>query len=198
MRYIYDNKKDIIEFTDLNEAFIYVNEKEVEVDENIYIRDMMLDNGMEYTPNIVKKYEYDVKLLKLDDYSEAGVIKKLKDIKLAEISKYDTSSNVNSFYLNGIKVWLDKDTRVGLMNSTQITKSLGKETTVLWLGTIELEINCDKAIQLLSALEMYALECFNVTASHTKNVMSMNSIEDIYNYDYKKGYPEKLKLDTTV
>ena len=84
------------------------------------------------------------------------------------------------------------------MNSTQITKNIGRLKTTLWLGITELEINCDKAIQLLSALEIYALDCFNVTAAHTKNVMSMNSIEDIYNYDYKKGYPEKLNLSTTV
>ena len=198
MKNIYDSKKGVVELTDLNEAFIYVNEREIEVDENEGMKEMILNAGVDYEPKYVKKYEYDVELIKLDDYSEAGALEKVRSMKLAEISAYDRSSNVNSFYLNGIKVWLDKDTRVGLMNSTQITKNIGRETTTLWLGTMELEINCDTAIRLLSELEIYALDCFNVTAAHTKNVMAMNSIEDIYNYNYKKGYPEKLNLSTTV
>ena len=198
MKNIYDSKKGVVELTDLNEAFIYVNEREIEVDENEGMKEMILNAGGDYEPKYVKKYEYDVELIKLDDYSEAGALEKVRSMKLAEISAYDRSSNVNSFYLKGIKAWLDKDTRVGLMNSTQITKNIGRLKTTLWLGITELEINCDKAIQLLSALEIYALDCFNVTAAHTKNVMSMNSIEDIYNYDYKKGYPEKLNLSTTV
>ena len=56
-------------------------------------------------------------------------------------------------------------------------------------------MDCDKAIQLLSALEMYALECFNVTAAHKKAVIELTDIEDVLAYDYKTGYPEKLKME---
>ena len=55
-------------------------------------------------------------------------------------------------------------------------------------------VDCDKAIQLLSALEMYALECFNVTASHKQAVSELTSIEDVEVYDYKKGYPKMLEM----
>ena len=112
-----------------------------------------------------------------------------------EIDKYDTSSAVNGFVLNGQRVWLDKGTRVGLMNSTTIAKVAGNETTTLWLGDNRLEVDCDKAIQLLSALEMYALECFNVTAAHKKSVSELDNIEEVLTYDYKSGYPEKLKME---
>ena len=117
-------------------------------------------------------------------------------MKLAKIDEYDTSDNVNVFYLNGMKVWLDKDTRVGLMNSTNIAKNSNKETTTLWLGSNKLVINCDLAIKLLSQLEMYALECFNITAAHKKEVSEMTDIEKIYNYNYKVGYPEPLVMNT--
>ena len=119
----------------------------------------------------------------------------MKKAMLAYIEKYDASSSVNSFLLNGMEVWLDKATRVGLMNSTTIAKSMGQKTTTLWLGSYQLEVDCDKAIQLLSALEMYALECFNVTAAHKKAVSSIESIEDILTYNYKSGYPDKLKME---
>lgn len=119
----------------------------------------------------------------------------MKKAMLAYIEKYDASSSVNSFLLNGMDVWLDKVTRMGLMNSTTIAKAAGLDETTLWLGNIELVVDCDKAIQLLSALEIYALECFNVTASHKAAVNKLDNIDAVLTYDYREGYPEKLKME---
>lgn len=113
---------------------------------------------------------------------------------IKEINAYDVSPSVNGFKLNDALVWLDKDTRVGLMNSTTIQKAAGLEETVLWLGETPLRINCDLAIQLLSALELYALECFNKTAEHRKNVLALETIDEILAYDYTQGYPEMLNM----
>lgn len=117
-----------------------------------------------------------------------------KRAKIAEITAYDTSSSVNGFMLNGLLVWLDKATRVGLMNSTNIAKAAGQQTTTLWLKGIKLVVDCDKAIQLLSALEMYALECFNVTASHKAAVGELKTIGEVEAYDYKTSYPKMLEM----
>ena len=114
--------------------------------------------------------------------------------KIAEIEQYDTSSSVNGFMLNGLLVWLDKATRVGLMNSTTIAKNMGQENTTLWFGTVKIVVKCDQAIQLLSALEMYALDCFNVTASHKQAVSELATIEEVEAYDYKSGYPKMLEM----
>ena len=113
---------------------------------------------------------------------------------LKQIEAYDTSSAVNGFVLNGAVVWLDYATRVGLMNSTTIAKAMGQATTTLWLGDTKLEVGCDMAIQLLSALEMYALECFNVTAAHKKAVAELTDIGEVEAYDYKEGYPKMLEM----
>ena len=118
-----------------------------------------------------------------------------KKAKIAEITAYDTSDNVNGFMLNGQIVWLDKATRVGLMNSTTIERDLGQETTELWLGEHNLIIKCDLAIQLLQQLEVYALKCFNVTATHKKEVNSLSTIEEINSYDITKDYPDKLVIN---
>ena len=125
---------------------------------------------------------------------DALKLKQAKVDKIAEIAAYDTSDNVNGFMLNGLLVWLDKATRVGLMNSTTIAKASGQQTTTLWLGGAKLVVDCDKAIQLLSALEMYALECFNVTASHKQAVSELTTIEEVEAYDYKVGYPKMLEM----
>ena len=126
--------------------------------------------------------------------SEAALTAAAQKMVLAEIEKHDTSSAVNGFILNGQRVWLDKATRVGLMNSTTIAKAMGQSTTTLWLGDMKLVVECDKAIKLLSALEMYALECFNVTAAHKKAVSEMSMVESVLGYDYTVGYPEVLKM----
>lgn len=143
------------------------------------------------------------------DYSEAAVseayaawktamanrgLARAKREVLKKIEAYDTSSAVNGFVLNGAEVWLDKAMRVGLMNSTTIAKGMGQKETTLWLGDTKIVVDCDKAIQLLSALEMYALECFNVTAAHKKAVGELTDIEEVLGYDYTKGYPAKLTM----
>lgn len=155
------------------------------------------ENGMATTEAVMRKvWVYDgVRLETGGMTSEAALTVAAQKMVLAEIEKHDTSSAVNGFVLNGQKVWLDKATRVGLMNSTTIAKAMGQPTTTLWLGDVKLVVECDKAIQLLSALEMYALECFNVTAAHKKAVAEMSTVEEVLGYDYTAGYPEILTMN---
>lgn len=115
--------------------------------------------------------------------------------KVAEINAYDTSTAVNGFKLNGNEFWLDKATRVGLMNSTKITKAAGQETTDLWMDDVKLTIPCDTVIKLLSAIELYALECFNTTARHKAEVRKLKTVEDVEKYDIKEGYPKQLEIN---
>ena len=158
------------------------------------------ENGLATTEAVGRKvWVYDgVRLETGGMTSEAALTAAAQKMVLAEIEKHDTSPSVNGFMLNGQRVWLNKDTRVGLMNSTSIAKAMGKKTTTLWFGGMQIEVNCDKAIQLLSALEMYALECFNVTAAHKKAVAELNTVEEVLGYDYTKGYPEQLKMEVSL
>ena len=128
------------------------------------------------------------------DIATGMTVEKAKDIIINRINEYDTSEDVNSFYLNGTLCWLDKDTRVGLMNSINIEKSAGRTESTLWFGTIHLTINCEVAIQFLSALELYALDCYNKTAEHKNIVSSLSDVDEIMGYDYTIGYPEKLSI----
>ena len=145
-----------------------------------------------YLMNLGEK-EYDLVSEEWQERCKA-TLEKAKKEKLAAILAYDTSSDVNGFMLNGNKVWLDKETRVGLMNSTQITRDMGQDTTTMWFDGYKLEVRCDMAIMLLSSLEMYALECFNVTAAHKKAVSELTTIEEVEAYDYKVGYPKRLDI----
>ena len=154
------------------------------------------ENGLATTEAVGRKVlVYDgVRLETGGMTSEAALTAAAQKMVLAEIEKHDTSPSVNGFMLNGLRVWLNKDTRVGLMNSTSIAKAMGKKTTTLWFGGMQIEVNCDKAIGLLSALEMYAMECFNVTAAHKAAVEKLQTVEEVLAYDYTAGYPEMLEM----
>ena len=118
----------------------------------------------------------------------------IKEEAIEQITEHDQSEDVNSFTLQGKQMWLPKETRVGLVNSITIEKNAGKKTTVLWFGGEKYELPVDTALQMLSALELYALECYNVTAAHKAAVNALESVEDVAAYDYTQGYPEKLNF----
>lgn len=161
-----------------------------------------LKTGTAYTDTVYMAEDADVELEVVTDKErrkaenavkyEGKTLAEAKEMLTEEIAAYDTSANVNGFTLNGGVVWLDKATRVGLMNSTTIAKAAGEETTTLWLGEEKIVVGCDMAIGLLSRLEMYALECFNVTARHRKEVQELTDIESVEAYDVTEGYPERL------
>ena len=196
-RQIFDTQQAQVLVCGSGRVMIALNEEQVKTTEQVPVA-MNDDGTMDYENREKTQYAYDVYWLSLPTtahHDAAAVLSAAKISMLAEITTYDSSSSVNSFLLNGMEVWLDKATRVGLMNSTTIAKSMGQEKTTLWLGSYQLEVECDKAIQLLSALEIYALECFNVTAAHKKAVSELDNIEVVLTYDYKSGYPDKLKME---
>lgn len=170
-------------------VLVLLNERKEKV-----VSNSMGDEMREAVPT--EQYVYDGCLLDTGGIaSDQALLTAAQREVLSAIETYDASDSVNAFMLNGQEVWLDKATRVGLMNSTTIAKAMGQATTTLWLGEAKLVVDCDKAIQLLSALEMYALECFNVTAAHKKAVTEMTTLEDVLGYDYTCGYPQKLTME---
>lgn len=121
-------------------------------------------------------------------------IEEVRKIKISEIQIFDKSTNINSFDLLGKSMWLDKSTRVGLFNSISIEKNAGKSDTVLWYDAIKYIIPISDALSMLNEIEMYALNCYNVTQSHIAAVRALQTIDEIENYDYTIGYPAKLRF----
>lgn len=116
----------------------------------------------------------------------------LKNLKISQITEYDQSDAVNQFLLGGKRMWLDKDTRVGLVNSITIEQTAGKETTVLWYDAMKYVIPIPLALQMLAALELYALDSYNATQEHIAAVKALATKEEVEAYDYTSGYPDKL------
>lgn len=120
---------------------------------------------------------------------------KQKQHKINDILKYDSSPEVNGFYLNNELVWLSKDMRVGLVNSTTIEKNAGIQETTLWFEGRSLVIGVNDVLEMLSVLEIYAKQCYNKTQEHIAEVNDLEDVKDVDDYDYTVGYPEKLHFN---
>lgn len=107
---------------------------------------------------------------------------------------YDSSKEVNQFYINDIPMWLDKVTRAGLMLRFQAEQASGKTETILWHNGMQFPLTLDTAFQMLYALEIYASECYDNTQKHLGIVSNLSTIEEVESYDYTTGYPDKLRF----
>lgn len=178
-------RKDIYELNSINEELNFA-------------QDILSDYMYNPDSEKIKVYEEVTKWINWQLDIWAGVnIESAKARMIQEITDYDSSSAVNQFYLGKLPLWLSKETRIGLVNSITIEQkaqeAAGVEVpmTTLWYNNFKVELPCESALQMLSALELYALQCYNVTAGHKSAVEALDNVEDILNYDYTAGYPEK-------
>lgn len=129
---------------------------------------------------------------------EAVLLERAKSRKIDEINKYDSSKEVNICYiktpLDTIPYWANKTERSSLKSAIQDCIAMGRETYRLDLREVgvSVDIACNKLLSMLSALEVYAIDCYNKTTDHIFAVNNLTTVEEIEAYDYRVGYPEKL------
>lgn len=121
-------------------------------------------------------------------------VEAVREGKIAEINRYDASESVNSFTIGGSPMWLDKSTRVGLMNSINIEKAAGRGKTNLWYNGRSFSLHIEQAIGMLNALELYALDCYNATQRHIAAINAMTTKEEVEAYNFTDNYPDKLNF----
>lgn len=108
-----------------------------------------------------------------------------------KLEMYDKSDAVNSFIYKGNKYWLDKQQRSCM--KTVAESGLSEIEIVMGEHTVTLPAEFVK--QFILDLEAYAYKCYVVTAKHHQNIKSLTNLEDIINYDYTVGYPDKIILE---
>lgn len=146
----------------------------------------------------VKEYKTFVKWVRLELAKAMGGMDALETAKaqmLLEIDAYDQSAEVNGFYLNGQKVWLDFELRDRVYQGNERLQRIGRTGTTLWLGNQCYNLSIEQAQNIISHIEAYAKDCYNVTAQHKAAVEKIQTVEEVLAYDYKKGYPEQLKME---
>ena len=123
-----------------------------------------------------------------------ATIEETRAQKLDELRLFDSSEAVNQFSINGVLGWLNKSTRVGLMNSINIEKEAGRSETSIWIGDTKFVLSIERAIDILQQLELYALASYDTTQRHTKAIQQLETKEEIEAYNFKTGYPGKLSF----
>lgn len=157
------------------------------------VGDSMGDETREAVPT--EQYVYDGCLLDTGGMaSEQALLAAAKREVLSAISTYDASDCVNTLVVNGQRVWLDKATRVGLMNGVGVAKACGLERMSLWIDGREYVMDVERLEELLVKVEVYAMECYNVTAGHRRAVDGLTTLEAVLGYDFKAGYPKMVSV----
>lgn len=132
--------------------------------------------------------------------TEEELLAQAQEGMLNQIRSYDASEAVNECYIiyDGMELsyWADKGTRNDLKAAVQDCIAVGRTSYRLDLRElgISLQLPCEQLLQMLSALEVYAIDCYNKTTDHIYAVKAMTNHLEVVSYDYKADYPMKLKF----
>lgn len=123
-------------------------------------------------------------------------VEEAKNEMLHKIEQYDKSDNVNSFLVNNsIKAWFTPQERSNYKSSIDAAKLLGMDILSFYIKNIMLNVSPIDAEQMLAQIQLYADQCFIITKQHKAAVESLQTIEEIDNYDYMSNYPDRLNFD---
>lgn len=125
-------------------------------------------------------------LLKEDD------IKHIKTSKIEEIERYANSASINNFTINEIQTWFSPIERSNYKQSVDSAKLLDVNTVSFFVNDTLLEVPTEELDKMLARIKLYIDQCAIVTKQHILAVEKMEDIEEIKNYDFTIGYPEKL------
>lgn len=128
------------------------------------------------------------------ELTEAQKLERAKANMRRRLKDYNASQSVDQFSIGETSLWLDRDTRAGLMLRFQAEIAKGKENTTLWHEGKQFPLLTSVALQMLYALELYASECYDNTQSHYAAIDALATVEEVEAYDFTVGYPEKLRF----
>lgn len=168
--------------------------------ESVVIDDVTLDAlwaalGSKFIPQTeIKQIIEDLQAIGGVTFTEEEVLRFAKEEVIKAVTSYDSSSAVNEFSYRGVPLWLDKETRTGLVVRFNAEEMMGKTETKLWAGTVGFDMSITDGRQMLYAVEIYASQCYDTTASHKAAVDELKTTDEVVAYDYTVGYPSKLEL----
>ena len=133
--------------------------------------------------------------------TEEELLENAKKRKLDELMMYDKSSEVNNCIISyqGEKIlyWADKSERNALKEAVRDCISMERNEYRLDLRDkqMSISVNCTVLLQLLTSLEVYAIDCYNCTTDHVYAIKALQTINEVEEYDFYVGYPERLQFD---
>lgn len=129
--------------------------------------------------------------------SEKQLLERARIHKLRELHDYDESKEVNNCIIvyQGVEMdyWADKHERDALKSALADFIAMGRLTYRLDLREkgISITLPCETLMQMLAALEVYAVDCYNRTTDHEFFIKSLTTMDEIEVYEFRhNGYPE--------
>ena len=136
------------------------------------------------------------------DFSEEEKLSALKNLKIEELMAYDESSEVNDCIIvhNGeeLHYWASKDERNDLKNAVRDCMAMGRDTYRLDLrdNGISIGLKCELLLQMMAALEVYAIDCYNKTTDHRFAIEVCKTEGEVDAYEFRGvGYPAKCRFE---
>lgn len=132
---------------------------------------------------------------------EEVLIERARRRKLDELHNYDESKKVNDCVIvydgSELHYWADKHERGSLESAVRNSMALGRTHYRLDLRELGVSLNipCEKLLQMLAVLEVYAIDCYNKTTDHEYAIKALATEAEIEAYDFKVGYPEVPRFE---
>lgn len=138
--------------------------------------------------------EYKEPIIKLSEEEQLLLAKKQKTDLLYQ---YDKSCEINDCIIvynnEELHYWADKTERSDLKNAIRDCLTMNRDQYRLDLRDkgISFVISCNGLLQILATLEIYAIDCYNKTTDHAFAIEQCHTIEEVKQYDFCTGYPQK-------
>lgn len=125
-----------------------------------------------------------------DEPTEEELLEKAKAEKIAEIERYNSSTNVNAFTVGGIPMWLDFDQRSRLKNSIDAAEAEGRQELTKKYRGMTFTYTIPVWRQMFAVVENYAGDCQNVSEAHKASVQAMATLAEVETFDVTVGYDQ--------
>jgi hypothetical protein len=122
-------------------------------------------------------------------------IEEYKRNLIEEALRYESSEDVKNIFIGEFDGWLDKSERAGITLRLDAESSKGLKDTIIWFGDNEVKMSIKDAISMMYDIEIYSSLCYDTVKRHIKNINKLTTIEELENYDFRSGYPEKISFN---
>lgn len=119
-----------------------------------------------------------------------------KQEKIAELEAYDSSDAVNGFEVvkdgQTVTTWIEPDKRSNYRGSLEDCVLLSVTEIEVPIAGMLIPMTVADARVKLAKIQLYADSCTIVTESHKAAILSLQSVQEVDDYDFTVGYPPRL------
>ena len=129
---------------------------------------------------------------------EAPNVEKVRNILSNLIKEYDKSNEVNYFNYKTYRYWFNREERLAITHKFQVLLNKEEQYGLIWFGSRPYEVEVVKMLDFLEELELYAIQCNDITKQHLNEIKSIDNINDLIRFDITKDYPKGITMDVST